>query len=135
MSSTYGLDDHQLAIAEHGIYAEVRAERERAHAKHGDHSMEAMNPFDYRRFTILAEEVGEVAKEMNDAAIEGSFFGPERRAAMRAELIQVAAMATAWADSLTSLRGVDMGTGVRTMLDHLTPPTDHAAAPTSERRA
>jgi NTP pyrophosphatase (non-canonical NTP hydrolase) len=47
------------------------------------------------RFAILAEEVGEVAREFNEAT--GRSLD---RAALRKELIQVAAMATAWAEKL-----------------------------------
>lgn len=84
--------------AESTVYDEIRAERTRAHAKHGRKSMEsgpATDP-DGRRFRILVEEVGEVAREFNDAEIE------ERRvdlAKVRKELIQTAAMAAAWADA------------------------------------
>lgn len=77
------------------IYAEIRAERERAHAKHGEQSMETQ-PIDAPiRMTILMEEVGEVAREFNEAQ-----SGTLDRASLRAELVQVAAMATAWADAI-----------------------------------
>ena len=78
------------------IYAEIRAERERAHAKHGDKSMEAWPVTDLRRLAILLEEVGEVAKEFNDASLAG---GEPDLAALRSELVQVATMAAAWADN------------------------------------
>lgn len=77
------------------IYAEVREERERAHAKHGDTSMESCAPDDYRRLAILAEEIGEVAREFNEGHHRGT--GPDL-VRLRKELIQVAAMAVAWAD-------------------------------------
>lgn len=77
------------------VYAEVRAERERAHAKHGHTSMESCPPDDYRRLAILAEEVGEVAREFNEGHHRGT--GPDLDL-LRKELIQTAAMATAWAD-------------------------------------
>lgn len=78
------------------IYDEVRAERDRAHAKHGDKSMESWAADDYARLAILTEEVGEVAREFNEAEIHG---GNLDQPALRAELVQVAAMATAWADA------------------------------------
>ena len=81
------------------IYAEVRAERERAHAKHGDKSMESWAASDYARLSILMEEVGEVAREFNDAEIGERDMD---LTAVRAELIQVAAMAVAWADAIGS---------------------------------
>lgn len=80
-----------------GIYAEVKAERDRAHAKHGDTSMEAQ-PCDHpMRLSILMEEVGEVAKEFNEGRHRGE--GPDLTL-LRAELVQVAAMSTAWADAI-----------------------------------
>lgn len=80
------------------IFAEVRAERHRAHLKHGDTSMESSPATDPvgRRHRVLVEEVGEVAKEFNDAEHDGR---PVDLAKVRKELIQVAAMAAAWADA------------------------------------
>lgn len=80
------------------IYDDIRAERERAHAKHGPRSMERQSCFDRYgiRYRILLEEVGEVAKEFNDALIEGRDVDGER---LQTELVQVAAMAAAWADA------------------------------------
>lgn len=78
------------------IWSEVRAERARAHAKHGDKSMESFDACDYALLAILAEEVGEVAREFNEAERSGKFD----LKALRAELIQVAAMAGAWADMI-----------------------------------
>lgn len=80
------------------IYEQVRVERERAHAKHGDTSMESSSAHDPvgRRYRVLAEEVGEVAKEFNDAEHDGR---PVDLVKLRKELIQVAAMAVAWADA------------------------------------
>ena len=90
------------------VWDEVQAERERAHRKHGDTSMEAQPPTAWLRLAILMEEVGEVAKVYNDARHraqslgwdEADMFGKGERAELRAELIQVAAMAGAWADAL-----------------------------------
>lgn len=80
------------------VWAEVRNERIRAHSYHGDTSMEDCDPLAERRLRVLVEEVGEVAKEYNDAEHDGR---PVDRAALRKELIQTAAMAGAWADALT----------------------------------
>jgi NTP pyrophosphatase (non-canonical NTP hydrolase) len=79
------------------IWDEVQAERDRAHAKHGDTSMEALPVDDLTRLTVLMEEVGEVAREFNEAR----HHPPLDRGRLRKELIQVAAMAGAWADVLT----------------------------------
>lgn len=80
------------------VFDEARAERARAHVKHGVTSMESTPAHDPtgRRFRILTEEVGEVAEEFNDAEHEGR---PVDLAQLRTELIQVAAMAGAWADA------------------------------------
>jgi len=77
------------------IWYEVAAERARAHGKHGESSMEAQPPESYIRLAILVEEVGELARVFNEAR-HGD--GDCDLAALRAELIQVAAMAGAWAD-------------------------------------
>lgn len=85
------------------IWTEVAAERERAHAKHRETSMEQQPVDALLRLSILTEEVGEVAKEMNDAR----HFGYLDHAALRKELIQVAAMAGAWAAALTPIVEVE----------------------------
>lgn len=84
-------------VTDWAVWYQARDERIRAHEKHGEHSMES-SPWDDpsgRRLRILLEEVGEIAKEFNDAEIEGR---PVSAAALRTELIQVCAMAGAWAD-------------------------------------
>jgi NTP pyrophosphatase (non-canonical NTP hydrolase) len=77
------------------IYIEVRAERERAHAKHGATSMEAFPVDDMNRLAILMEEVGEVAREFNEARHDDR---PVDLPKLREELVQSATMAIAWAD-------------------------------------
>jgi hypothetical protein len=81
------------------IFAELRAERERAHAKHGETSVESAPVDDPtgRRFRILSEEVGEIAKEFNDAEHDHRSVD---LAKVRNELIQAATMAAAWADRI-----------------------------------
>jgi NTP pyrophosphatase (non-canonical NTP hydrolase) len=82
------------------IYDEIRAERDRAHAKHAETSMEAQPIDALLRLAILMEEVGEVAKEFNEARHRAARGGPDLDiTALRKELIQTAAMATAWADA------------------------------------
>lgn len=84
------------------IWNEVAAERVRAHAKHGATSMESMpvDDPDGARRDIITEEIGEVAREFNEAR-------HDRRsvdlAKLRKELIQVAAMTGAWADAIGAL--------------------------------
>ena len=87
------------ALRTKSVYGEVAAERIRAHAKHGATSMESMPINDLTRLAILIEEVGEVAKEFNEARHDGRDVDP---LALRKELIQTAAMAIAWADALPS---------------------------------
>lgn len=92
-------DDWLLTTTERVIYdaGGVHDERVRAHEKHRNHSMEAWPTLSPERYLILAEEVGEVAKEFNEAKAEGREVDA---AALRKELIQVAAMAVAWAAAL-----------------------------------
>lgn len=85
------------------VYAEIAAERQRAHAKHGPTSMESYPPGSFIRYTILAEEVGEIAKEFNEAEARGGQHELDVDRLYR-ECIQVAAMATAWADSISVAR-------------------------------
>jgi NTP pyrophosphatase (non-canonical NTP hydrolase) len=86
------------------VWEAVREERIRAHQKHGDTSMEASAPNTYRRLAILMEEVGEVAREFNEAEHGNR---PVDLALLRKELIQVAAMAGAWADACVDFGGDD----------------------------
>jgi len=102
--------DTCLIHGERSVWDEVQQERERAHAKHGKTSMEALPDTDLTRLTVLMEEVGEVAREFNEARhrahqmgwATADAFGPAERASLRDELIQVAAMAGAWANALTA---------------------------------
>jgi hypothetical protein len=84
-------------VASMDIWHAVALERISAHDKHGSTSMESAPADDPtgRRLRILLEEVGEVAQEFNDAEHERR---PVDLGRVRKELIQVAAMAGAWAD-------------------------------------
>jgi hypothetical protein len=75
----------------------IQAEASGAYAKHGNHSMLSPSHTDDRRLAILTEEVGEVARELNDAAIGDR---PVDRDKLVKELIQVAAMAASWVEHL-----------------------------------
>jgi hypothetical protein len=82
------------------VYQEVHNERERAHRKHGaqGNSREDAVYTDREWLPILTEELGEVAHELTyDSQHPGPNSGRE---ALRKELIQVAAMACAWIDSI-----------------------------------
>lgn len=77
------------------VMAEVLKERESAHVKHGAKSAEE-TPWTSPLFmTILTEEIGEVAKAINDFRYIANM--PHKLAReLRKELIQVTAMSTAW---------------------------------------
>lgn len=77
---------------------DVRAERHRAHLKHSGYhgngkSAEEMPVDDPLWLPVLTEELGEVAREICDHR----YSRPHH---LRAELIQLAAMASAWADAI-----------------------------------
>jgi hypothetical protein len=74
--------------------AAVQAEATGAHAKHGSKSM--LYGSDDRRIRILLEEVGEVARELNDAEIEER---PVDRDKIVRELLQSAAMCLTWVEA------------------------------------
>ncbi len=75
------------------LWAEIDAERTRAHEKHGPNSCEGLSAFDLRRLPILTEEVGEVAAELNEGDIR---YRQLITGGLRAELVQVAAVAIGW---------------------------------------
>lgn len=77
--------------------AAVQAEATRAHLLHGENSMLGASQTNDRRMTILTEEVGEVAKEVNDGFVEGR---PADRDKLVKELIQSAAMCLSWVEAL-----------------------------------
>lgn len=90
-----------------GIYVAIANERRRAHAKHvaKGNSAEDQDWSWYRWTPVLVEELGEAAEALQDTFDAD----PENFAAalvhMKVELVQVAAMAAAWADSVQ--RGID----------------------------
>lgn len=79
------------------IAVEVRAARQKAHAKHGANSIEGIAADDSRWLSILVEEVGEASHELTYDAT-GS---------LRAELIDVITVATAWVAVLDAQQGTD----------------------------
>lgn len=74
-------------------YADIHRERIRAHAKHSasGESIEQLPAAHHIWLAVLTEELGEVA----NAIIEHGAYAPE----VRAELVQVAAVASAWVDA------------------------------------
>lgn len=97
------------------LWAEVAVARGRAHAKHGDYSIESLGAFNPGWLPILVEEVGEVAHTLTyDARLAAANLGPATIRAVahldpadyallmptRAELIDVLAVASAWVDRI-----------------------------------
>jgi len=87
--------------AEARVYVDIADERRRAHLKHWTHggSVEVKYYQDFSWLPILIEEVGEVANEINEYSF-GVVNEERYRRQLRAELIQVAAMATAWVEAI-----------------------------------
>jgi serine/threonine protein kinase HipA of HipAB toxin-antitoxin module len=77
----------------------VQAEATKAYLQHGDHSMLGPGLTEAERLAILTEEVGEVARELNEDRL-GNLDHAEWRDRRVKELIQVAAMAASWVEYL-----------------------------------
>lgn len=77
------------------VYDDIRLERERAFKLHGEASIERLPADAPEWLAILTEEVGEVAR-----ALLESDSDPRLSSDLYAELIQVAAVASAWAEAL-----------------------------------
>lgn len=77
------------------VYLDVNNERWRAHEKHKvtGGSMEDRPWGDAAWLPVVTEEVGEVAHELNEAALDPT---GDYRDTLREELVQVAAVACAW---------------------------------------
>lgn len=80
------------AIPPHGHAHPVDGVRQRKHITHAE------------RMTVLSEEVGEAAREVCDAMISGDKGDEEKQREhvkkLRNELVQVAAVAVAWIESI-----------------------------------
>jgi NTP pyrophosphatase (non-canonical NTP hydrolase) len=72
------------------LYGEVIAARKKAHAKHAENSIESVDPASLQWVAILGEEFGEVCRALT---YDGSTD-------LRAELIDVLAVASAWVDAI-----------------------------------
>jgi NTP pyrophosphatase (non-canonical NTP hydrolase) len=86
-----------LNVIHETILEQIRHEANYAHDKHGFHSM--LYGTDDKALRILTEEVGEVAREMNEIAL-GNRTHDQYTKQLRAELIQVAAIAVTWIEKL-----------------------------------
>jgi NTP pyrophosphatase (non-canonical NTP hydrolase) len=82
-------------------YSDIHRERIRAHKLHDDHgeSMERVDWDDPKWLTVLVEEVGEVARCLNE--MRPGHGGPEGTVEhLEKELVQTAAMTIAWIDAI-----------------------------------
>lgn len=84
-----------------GGYADSHRERIRHKGKPGG-SMEMKSANDPDWFPVLAEEIGEVAREINDYR-HGLISDVDRMPRLRAELVQVAAMTHAWIAAIDAM--------------------------------
>jgi len=83
---------------DHDIYREVLRGREKAHAKHGANSIEAEPADSPRWLAILVEEVGEAANALTY----------DTKGNLRAELIDIMCVASAWVAALDSVQADDV---------------------------
>lgn len=79
----------------------IKAEAIRAHVLHGDQSM--FYGDDYKGLRILVEEVGEVARAMNELAL-GNLTQEEYKNQIEKELIQTGAMVLTWIERINQYR-------------------------------
>ncbi len=97
MSATLG--NRNLVLSD-VVLEMIQTEATRAHLKHGSSSMMSTSISHDRRLAILAEEVGEVARELNDAVLGDDGVRTVDVAKLASELAQVAAMAASWLEVL-----------------------------------
>lgn len=91
------------------VFSDIEVERERQEALCADArdggldwtSCADPRSTDEVRLAVLSEEFGEVAKEINEARAVGT-GSPCTSTELRSELIQLAAVACAWAEWLTA---------------------------------
>lgn len=83
---------HYIPLSTPDVYTDIAAERKRAYELHSPNGkdVESLHFANPRWLPILTEELGEVARVLCDG---------ESKERLREELIQVAAMASAWADA------------------------------------
>jgi hypothetical protein len=87
----------RLVLSEITLSA-VQAEATRAYLRHGEHSMFGVAVTESDRLAILTEEVGEVARELNEDRLGN--LDDDWKIRRVKELIQVAAMALSWVECL-----------------------------------
>lgn len=89
-------DDMHCYRDDHALYREVLHARLEAHEKHGANSIEVEPPDSPRWLAILVEEIGEVANSL-------TYDGPQDN--LRAELVDVLAVAAAWVSAIDRKAG------------------------------
>ena len=90
------LDSLDIEVTLERVHAEILRQDQLARAgKFGGTHILPSGP-DHARLAVLTEEVGEVARELNEALIKGELD----RDALVSELVQTAACAVAWATAL-----------------------------------
>lgn len=85
---------------EHALFAVgVERTRQEALCRQGKFRFTCAHPDvnDYEKLAVLAEEFGEVARELAERSIDVARFDEDK---LYTELIQVAAVAVAWAEAL-----------------------------------
>lgn len=95
----------KLALSRKGILLAISEERDRqdnlkAQGKFR-YSCADPEPTDAWRFTVLGEEVGEVARELNESSVfHCEHADPSDDTKLESELIQVAAVCVAWLERI-----------------------------------
>lgn len=86
-------------------YTDIHRERIAAHEKHvlKGGSMEKKSWNDPAWLPVLVEEVGECARVLNEHML-GNLNVDDSAVSLRTELVQVAAMATAWLEAIDARR-------------------------------
>jgi hypothetical protein len=102
---------YEISMSTLDIAEEIVKAREKAHAKHGDNSIEAISGSDPRWVGILGEEGGEVAEAVLDnfrQSVLAKAIGRVNHSStydaepghLRDELVDVASVAVAWIAAL-----------------------------------
>jgi hypothetical protein len=86
------------------IFAAIRAERKAQDDRWGAEH----DPGDGFLLAVLVEELGEVARELNEP-----WPAPAIGRLLRSELVQVAAVAVAWLETLERRQGSERESGIR----------------------
>lgn len=89
-----------IEVLSSSTLVDIQAEATNAHQSYGDQSMMGHTMIDGDRLAILTEEIGEVAKVLNEIRIK-RINNDESLSLLYRELQQVAAMAATWMEVIT----------------------------------